>query len=95
MAAFAIVKVDDAFNFYSSFRPELASPSGEPFEYRVAEVVGWKGAQQKLTLRAGPGAFWGFGGYVDLDLERHAHYLDSFYSVVLPENTRNIRSAEQ
>lgn len=93
VAAFAIIRVDDSFNFYSSFRAELSIAQSEFYEYRVAEVVGWKNGQKKLTLRAGPGTFWGYNGYLELDLEKNAHYLDSFYSVSLPDNGRNIRSA--
>lgn len=68
VAAFAIIKIDDSFNFYSSFNTNLNTKVTEFYEYRVAEIVGWKNAQKKITLRAGPGALWGFNGYMDLDL---------------------------
>lgn len=58
IAALAVIKVDNAFNYYSPFRSML-TPGGpkEMFEFRVAEVVGWKNAQTKtkVILRAGPG----------------------------------------
>jgi hypothetical protein len=61
------------------------------FEYRVAEIVGWKNTQKKMTLRAGPGTFWGFNGYIDLDLAQYASYVDSYYAVTL-SNKLNIMS---
>jgi hypothetical protein len=96
VAAFAIVKVDDAFNYYSSFKNELNTAVGETYEYRVAEIVGWKNGQKRVILRAGPGVFWGFNGYIDLDLQKYGHYVDSIYSVSLAANSNsNIRSADQ
>lgn len=80
VVAFAIVKVDEAFNYYSSFKGELISTPAEVYEYRVAEIVGWKSSQKKIILRAGPGAFWGFNGYIELDLQKYGHYVDSYYS---------------
>jgi hypothetical protein len=47
----------------------------------VAEVVGWKNTQQKITIRAGPGAFWGFNGYIDLDLQKYGRYIEDYYGV--------------
>jgi hypothetical protein len=94
VTAFAILKVDDSFNFYSSFKAELSASPSEVYEYRIAEIVGWKNAQKKLTLRAGPGLFWGYNGYVDLDLQKYGHYVDSYYSVSLT-NSRNIRIDDQ
>ena len=94
MTAFAILKVDDSFNFYSSFKNELGPAASEVYEYRIAEIVGWKNSQKKLTLRGGPGLFWGYNGYIDLDLQTYGHYIDSFYSVSLLNNT-NVRTADQ
>jgi hypothetical protein len=92
--AFAIVKVDDSFNFYSSFKGDLSATVGEFYEYRIAEVVGWKSMQKKITLRAGPGLFWGYNGYIDLDLQKYSHYIDSYYGVTVATKS-NIRSADQ
>ncbi len=68
-AVFAVLKVDDAFNYYSPFGGSLI-PGGPTsiFEYRVAELVGWKDGQSsaKVILRAGPGEQWGFDGYMQL-----------------------------
>ena len=88
-----MLKVDDSFNFYSSFKAELGGASSEAYEYRIAEIVGWKNSQKKLTLRAGPGLFWGYNGYIDLDLQNSGHYIDSFYSVSL--NSKNMLTSDQ
>lgn len=69
IAVMAIIKVDDAFNYYSPFRSSLASGGLTSFyEYRVAEVVGWKdyNSSPKVILRAGPGEHWGYNGFIDL-----------------------------
>lgn len=95
VAAFAIIKVDDSFNYYSSFKNDLSAAESEVYEYRVAEIVGWKNSQKKVTLRAGPGLFWGYNGYIDLDLQKYSHYVDSYYSVTLAPNSNNIRTADQ
>lgn len=50
--------------------------------------------QQKITLRAGPGAFWGFNGYIDLDLQKYGRYIEDYYAVVV-NSKKNIRSEEQ
>jgi hypothetical protein len=43
MAAFALLKVNDSFNFYNSLTPALEeNPSSEFYEFRIAEIVGWK-----------------------------------------------------
>lgn len=56
MAAFALLKVNDSFNFYNSLAPVLdKKPSSEFYEFRVAEILGWKNQQEKVILRAGPG----------------------------------------
>jgi hypothetical protein len=87
VVVFAIIKVDDSFNYYSPFNSKLDSAQlPNYFEYRVAEIVGWKNMQKKMTLRAGPGLFWGFEGYIDLDLSQYAAYIDSYYAVTLPSN---------
>lgn len=69
VAVFAVIKVDDSFNYYSPFANTLRV--GGPtfvYEYRVAELVGWKDGQSstKLILRAGPGLQWGYDGYMQL-----------------------------
>lgn len=54
----AVIKVDSAFNFYSPFSQVLTQGGPKTFyEYRVAEVLGWKDALKnpKVILRAGPG----------------------------------------
>ena len=65
----AVIKVDSAFNFYSPFSQVLTQGGPKTFyEYRVAEVLGWKDALKnpKVILRAGPGQQWGFNGFIDL-----------------------------
>jgi hypothetical protein len=60
----------------------------------VAEIVGWKSMQKKITLRAGPGSFWGYNGYIDLDLEKFQDYITDYYAVVI-DNSNIRREAEQ
>ena len=67
----AVIKVDHTFNYYSPFNPVLTQGGPKSvYEYRVAEVVGWKDAQKnlKVILRAGPGEQWGYNGFIDLNL---------------------------
>jgi hypothetical protein len=45
--------------------------------------VGWKSKQEKVILRAGPGEGWGFGGYIDLDVNRYKDYIQEYYYVDL------------
>jgi hypothetical protein len=69
IAVMAIVKVDDAFNYYSPFGGSLtAGGPSSVYEYRVAEVLGWKDylGSVKVILRAGAGEHWGFNGFIDL-----------------------------
>jgi hypothetical protein len=40
VVALAIIKVDESFNYYSSFKGDLSASVGEVYEYRVAEIVG-------------------------------------------------------
>ena len=87
MTAFAILKVDDSFNYYSSFSANLNAKVNEVYEYRVAEVVGWKNMQKKVLLRAGPGVFWGFNGYLELDLEKYKEYVEEYYVVEMAVKT--------
>lgn len=84
MVVFAVLKVDDAFNYYSPFGGSLIT--GGPtsiFEYRVAELVGWKDGQSsaKVILRAGPGEQWGFDGYMQLELSKFSGYIQEYYKV--------------
>lgn len=91
VVALAIIKVDESFNYYNSFKGELSGSAGEVYEYRVAEIVGWKNSQKKIILRAGPGAFWGFNGYIELDLQKYGHYIDSYYSCNI-QTTQNLKT---
>ncbi len=50
--------------------------------------------QQKITLRAGPGSFWGFNGYIDLDLQRYGKYIEDYFAVVV-NSKGNIRTEDQ
>jgi len=65
----AIIKVDDSFNYYSPFSANLNQGGpGLIYEYRVAEIVGWKDyfANPQVILRGGIGEQWGYNGYITL-----------------------------
>ena len=63
----AVLKVDEAFNYFSPFNAILTKGGPTSFyEFRVAEVLGWKNGQSKVILRAGPGDQWGYNGFIDL-----------------------------
>lgn len=75
----AVIKTDAAFNYFSAFNQKLTvgGPS-EVFEYRVAEIVGWKEAitNLKIILRTGPGDQWGFNGFIDLEVAKYGKYIE-------------------
>lgn len=78
----AVLKVDEAFNYFSPFKPVLTQGGPTAFyEYRVAEVLGWKNAQSKVILRAGPGEQWGYNGFIDLELASYGKYITEYYAV--------------
>lgn len=90
--AFAIIKVDDTFNYFNSLSPVLSGNPTDVFEYRVAEVLGWKSKQEKVILRAGMGEGWGYGGFVDLDLAKNGKYIEEYYVVDISRYSGNIRT---
>jgi hypothetical protein len=66
--AFVIVKVYNSMNYYSSSNlSPLENVSGENFEYRVGEIVGWKNKGLDLVVRIGSGEGWGFNGFANLN----------------------------
>lgn len=91
--AFAILKVDDTFNYFNSLSPVLSNNPTDVFEYRIAEILGWKSKQEKVILRAGMGEGWGYGGFIDLDLAKYGKYIEEYYVVDISHFTGNIRTA--
>jgi hypothetical protein len=47
-----------------------------------------------VILRAGPGEEWGFGGYIDLDVNKYKEYIQEYYYVDLSafQKDRQIQS---
>jgi hypothetical protein len=73
ISVFAVVKINDGFNYYSSFNSQIGgevseSKVGDVSDLRIGEIVGWRNAQQslKLIMRMGVGQQWGFNGFIDM-----------------------------
>ena len=79
--AFLIVKVFNSMNYYSSQHPNNLNDSGEAFEYRVGEIVGWKNKGNEIVVRLGLGDGWGYNGFANLNMKDHGKIIQEFYTV--------------
>ena len=75
------MKVYDSYNYYSSEKPILSDSTELPYEYRVAEVVGWRKKGAELIVRLGSGAGWGFNGFANIDVNTHSKLVERIYTI--------------
>lgn len=63
-----------------------------PYEYRVAEVVGWRKKGDEIIVRMGSGAGWGFNGFANIDINAHSKLVERIYTInYLPDTAVKIK----